>query len=74
MKRRRPRTRCIEPLEPRLLLTAGELIRNGSFEATVVSSDWANTAGSPWQAGLAGFTNYHGGTKYAFIPHATRDR
>ncbi len=56
----------IEALESRLLMTAGELARNGSFEAPIVASDWAITAGAPWQMGLTGFTNFHAGTKYAF--------
>jgi hypothetical protein len=51
-------------------MTAGELVRNGSFEAAIVISDWATTAGSPWQMGLTGFTNYHAGTKYAFTGDA----
>ena len=60
-----PRRRClIEPLELRLLMTVGELVRNGAIEGTVASTDWAR--GSAWQAGSLGHTNYHGGTGYAY--------
>jgi hypothetical protein len=59
--RRRP---FVEPLESRLLMTVGELARNGAFENTVAAADWVR--GSAWQAGSLGFTNQHGGTGYAY--------
>ncbi|HEX8523588.1 MAG TPA: glycosyl hydrolase family 18 protein [Tepidisphaeraceae bacterium] len=54
----------IEALETRVLLTGAELVRNGAFEGTVSGSDWVRSGS--WQAGLTGFTNYHGGSQYAF--------
>ena len=54
----------VEPLESRLFLTTGELVRNGAFEGTVATADWVR--GSAWQAGALGHSNYHGGAGYAF--------
>src|SRR5688500_15006763 len=54
----------IEPLESRVLVTAGEVVGNGAMEGTVASADWVR--GSAWQAGALGHTNYHGGTGYAY--------
>jgi chitinase len=64
MKHAPRRHAFVEPLESRLLMTVGELARNGAFEGTVSSADWVR--GSAWQAGALGFTNYHGGTGYAY--------
>ena len=59
-----PRRALVESLESRLLLTAGELVRNGALEGTVASADWVR--GSAWQAGALGHSNYHGGAGYAY--------
>ena len=64
MKHAPGRQAFVEPLESRLLMTVGELARNGAMEGTVSSADWVR--GSAWQAGSLGFTNQHGGTGYAY--------
>jgi hypothetical protein len=61
---RRRHEAFVEPLESRLLMTVGELARNGAFEGTVSTADWVR--GSAWQAGALGFTNQHGGAGYAY--------
>src|SRR5688572_12401536 len=71
VNRAAPRGRrcCVEPLETRLHLTAGELIVNGGFETG--ATGW--TASGSWQAGLnnTSFTTYHGGSRYAFYGNAS---
>lgn len=54
----------LESLESRLLLSSTQVIRNGGFEGTVSTGDWARTGA--FQADSR-FTNVHSGTGYAYF-------
>jgi GH18 family chitinase len=58
----------VESLESRLFLSAAELVRNGGFEGTVATSDWARTGA--FQADSR-FTNVHSGSGYAYVADAS---
>ena len=74
MKRVAKRKMCravgVEALEQRLLFTASELIRNGSFEgpATNIANDWTLTGN--FHADST-FTNPHSGLGYAYVADPT---
>ena len=57
----------VEPLESRVLLTASELIRNGSFEGAV-GSEWVRSG--QLQADSR-FSNVHSGLGYAYLADAS---
>jgi GH18 family chitinase len=65
--RKRRRRANIEPLESRVLMSTGELIRNGSFEGPSVAADWI-AAGSVHAD--SAFTNPHSGLGYAYLANA----
>src|SRR5437773_9160734 len=67
-KKPRRRSALFERLESRVLLSTGELIRNGSFEGAGASSDW-NISGS-LQADSR-FSNVHSGLGYAYLSDAS---
>jgi hypothetical protein len=55
----------IEPLETRLCLTAGEIVRNGAFEAGA-TVDWVKNGA--WS--IATGSQFHGGAYYAYFTDA----
>src|SRR3954471_8971490 len=56
-----------EPLEPRLLMSAAEVIRNGGFEGTVATADWVRSGA--FQADSR-FTLPRSGSGYAYFANA----
>src|SRR3954447_25427875 len=64
LKRTRSLRVDLEPLESRVLMSTGELIRNGSFEGPDVAADW--TAGGSFHADST-FTNPHSGLGYGYL-------
>ena len=71
VKRKLRRAVVVEGLEQRLLFTASELIRNGSFEgpATNIVNDWMLTGN--FHADST-FTNPHSGLGYAYVADPRR--
>ncbi len=61
-KRRQPAV--IDPLEPRLLLSVTDSIRNGAFAGTVSTSDWIRSGNFQTDSR---FGNYHSSPGYAYL-------